>query len=47
MRFVPNKTAEQQGQLTVHRLREGFKEEGFLRTLEGGGIGVLTSCLRL
>jgi transposase len=27
MRFVPIKTAEQQGQLTVHRLREGFKEE--------------------
>jgi len=27
MRFVPVKTAEQQGQLTVHRLREGFKEE--------------------
>ena len=27
MRFVPIKTAEQQGQLTVHRLREGFKHE--------------------
>lgn len=27
MRFVPIKTVEQQGQLTVHRLREGFKEE--------------------
>ena len=27
MRFVPIKTAEQQGQLTVHRLREGFKQE--------------------
>jgi hypothetical protein len=27
MRFVPIKTAEQQGQLTVQRLREGFKEE--------------------
>jgi transposase len=27
MRFVPVKTAQQQGQLTVHRLREGFKEE--------------------
>lgn len=27
MRFVPTKTADQQGQLTVHRLREGFKEE--------------------
>jgi transposase len=27
MRFVPVKSAEQQGQLTVHRLREGFKEE--------------------
>lgn len=27
MRFVPIKTAEQQGQLAVHRLREGFKEE--------------------
>lgn len=27
MRFVPVKTAEQQGQLAVHRLREGFKEE--------------------
>lgn len=27
MRFVPMKTAEQQGQLAVHRLREGFKEE--------------------
>ena len=27
MRFVPVKTAKQQGQLAVHRLREGFKEE--------------------
>ncbi len=27
MRFVPVKTPEQQGQLAVHRLREGFKEE--------------------
>jgi transposase len=27
MRFVPVKTVEQQGQLTVHRLREGYKEE--------------------
>lgn len=27
MRFVPIKSAEQQGQLAVHRLREGFKEE--------------------
>lgn len=27
MRFVPVKTAEQQGQLAVHRLREGLKEE--------------------
>jgi transposase len=27
MRFVPIKTAQQQGQLTVHRLREGYKEE--------------------
>ena len=27
MRFVPVKTAEQQGVLAVHRLREGYKEE--------------------
>jgi transposase len=27
MRFVPVKTAEQQGQLAIHRLREGYKEE--------------------
>ena len=27
MRFVPVKAAEQQGQLAVHRLREGYKEE--------------------
>ncbi len=27
MRFVPVKTAEQQGLLVVHRLREGYKEE--------------------
>lgn len=27
MRFVPVKTAEQQGHLAVHRLREGLKEE--------------------
>jgi transposase len=27
MRFVPVKTIEQQGQLAVHRLREGYKEE--------------------
>jgi transposase len=27
MRFVPIKTAQQQGQLCIHRLREGFKEE--------------------
>ena len=27
MRFVPVKTAEQQGQLSLHRLREGYKEE--------------------
>ncbi len=27
MRFVPVKTVQQQGQLAVHRLREGFKEE--------------------
>src|SRR5208282_6035085 len=27
MRFVPVKTAMQQGQLAVHRLREGYKEE--------------------
>ena len=27
MRFVPVKTVEQQGQLSVHRLREGYKEE--------------------
>ncbi|MFZ5698545.1 MAG: IS110 family transposase [Pseudomonadota bacterium] len=27
MRFVPAKSIEQQGQLAVHRLREGFKEE--------------------
>ena len=27
MRFVPVKTADQQGQLAVHRLREGYKAE--------------------
>lgn len=27
MRFVPVKTAQQQGLLAVHRMREGFKEE--------------------
>ena len=27
MRFVPVKAAEQQGQLAVHRVREGFKQE--------------------
>jgi transposase len=27
MRFVPIKSADQQGQLAVHRLREGYKEE--------------------
>ena len=27
MRFVPVKTVEQQGQLAVHRLREGYKQE--------------------
>lgn len=27
MRFVPVKTAEQQGVMTLHRLREGYKEE--------------------
>ena len=27
MRFVPIKTVEQQGQLSVHRLREGYKAE--------------------
>jgi len=27
MRFVPVKTAEQQGQLSIHRLREGYKDE--------------------
>ena len=27
MRFVPIKTAEQQGVMTLHRVREGFKEE--------------------
>lgn len=27
MRFVPVKTVQQQGQLAVHRLREGYKEE--------------------
>ena len=27
MRFVPIKTAHQQGQLALHRLREGYKEE--------------------
>jgi transposase len=27
MRFVPVKTADQQGQLAVHRLREGYKQE--------------------
>ncbi len=27
MRFVPVKSTQQQGQLAVHRLREGFKEE--------------------
>jgi len=27
MRFVPIKSAQQQGQLSVHRLREGYKEE--------------------
>ena len=27
MRFVPVKSAQQQGQLAVHRLREGFKQE--------------------
>ena len=27
MRFVPAKSAQQQGQLAVHRLREGYKEE--------------------
>lgn len=27
MRFVPVKTAEQQGQLSVHRLREGYRTE--------------------
>ena len=27
MRFVPAKSVDQQGQLAVHRLREGFKEE--------------------
>ena len=27
MRFVPAKSVDQQGQLAMHRLREGFKEE--------------------
>lgn len=27
MRFVPIKTADQQGQLAIHRLREGYKED--------------------
>ena len=27
MRFVPIKTAEQQGVMVLHRVREGFKEE--------------------
>lgn len=37
MRFVPIKTAEQQGQLAVHRLREGFKEErtGLINRIRG------------
>jgi transposase len=37
MRFVPLKTAEQQGQLAVHRLREGFKEErtGLINRIRG------------
>jgi transposase len=37
MRFVPVKTAEQQGQLAVHRLREGFKEErtGLINRVRG------------
>jgi transposase len=37
MRFVPVKTAEQQGQLAVHRLREGYKEErtGLINRIRG------------
>ena len=27
MRFVPVKTCEQQGVMSLHRVREGFKEE--------------------
>jgi transposase len=44
MRFVPVKTAEQQGQLAVHRLRGGFKEE---RTALINRIrGLLAECNR-
>jgi transposase len=37
MRFVPIKSVEQQGQLAVHRLREGFKEErtGLINRIRG------------
>ena len=35
MRFVPAKSVDQQGQLAVHRLREGFKEE---RTVSAVGV---------
>lgn len=39
MRFVPLKTAKEQGQLAVHRLREGFKEERTALASEGLLLG--------
>ncbi len=37
MRFVPVKTAQQQGELAVHRLREGYKKErtGLINRIRG------------
>jgi transposase len=44
MRFVPVKSAQQQGQLAVHRLREGYKEErtGLINRIRGllGEFGI-------
>jgi transposase len=44
MRFVPVKTAQQQGQLVVHRLREGYKADrtGLINRIRGllGEFGI-------
>jgi hypothetical protein len=47
MRFVPIKSVDQQGVLTLHRLREGYKEERIKAHARQNSSGGKTSLGRI